>query len=125
MCWAVLSGSAVPDFVTPWAVACQAPLTMGILQARILEGIAMPSSRGSSQPRDQAHVSCVSCTASRFFTAELPVKPIYVLEAYNLVEDTLAGNKKVCVTYYLLNSYVSGSCTYIFYFRLCLTTIYF
>ena len=29
----------------------------GILQARILEWVAMPSSRGSSQPRDQTHVS--------------------------------------------------------------------
>ena len=33
----------------------------GILQARILEWIGMPSSRGSSQPRDQTHVSCISC----------------------------------------------------------------
>ena len=32
-----------------------------ILQARILEWVAMPSSRGSSQPRDENHVSCVSC----------------------------------------------------------------
>ena len=30
---------------------------MGILQARILEWVAMPSSRGSSQPRDQTQVS--------------------------------------------------------------------
>ena len=27
----------------------------GILQARVLEWVAMPSSRGSSQPRDQTH----------------------------------------------------------------------
>ena len=33
----------------------------GILQARILEWVAMPFSRGSSQPRDQTHVSHVSC----------------------------------------------------------------
>ena len=33
----------------------------GILQARILEWVAMLSSRGSSQPRDQTHVSYVSC----------------------------------------------------------------
>ena len=33
---------------------------MGILQARILEWIAMPSSGGSSQPRDQTKVSCIS-----------------------------------------------------------------
>ena len=29
----------------------------GLLQARILEGVAMPSSRGSSLPRDQTYVS--------------------------------------------------------------------
>ena len=29
----------------------------GILQARVLERVAMPSSRGSSQPRDRTHVS--------------------------------------------------------------------
>ena len=33
----------------------------GILQARILEWVAISSSRGSSQPRDQTHVSCISC----------------------------------------------------------------
>ena len=33
----------------------------GILQARILEWVATSSSRGSSQPRDQTHVSCVAC----------------------------------------------------------------
>ena len=33
----------------------------GILQARILEGVAMLSSRGSSQLRDQTRVSYVSC----------------------------------------------------------------
>ena len=51
---AMLSCSVVPN--TLWCmepVAHQAPLSMGILQARILEWGAMPSSRGSSQPRDQ------------------------------------------------------------------------
>ena len=33
----------------------------GIHQARILEWVATSSSRGSSQPRDQTHVSCVAC----------------------------------------------------------------
>ena len=31
----------------------------GILQARILEWVAMPSSRGSSLPKDQTHISCI------------------------------------------------------------------
>jgi len=38
--------------VTPRTVACQALLSMGILQARILEWVAIPSSRGFSQSRD-------------------------------------------------------------------------
>ena len=33
----------------------------GILQARILEWVAISSSRASSWPRDQTHVSCISC----------------------------------------------------------------
>ena len=49
----------------PMTAACQAPLSMGILQARTLEWIAMPSSRGPSWPRDWTHVSC---TAGGFFT---------------------------------------------------------
>ena len=44
--------SVISNFVNPLGCACQAPLSMGILQARILEWVAMPSSRGSSQPRD-------------------------------------------------------------------------
>ena len=38
----------------------------GISQARILEWIAMPSSRGSSRCKDQACVSCVYCIKSEF-----------------------------------------------------------
>ena len=40
----------------------------GISQARILEWVAMPSSRGSSRPRDPSRISYVSCIGSRFFT---------------------------------------------------------
>ena len=43
----------------------KAPLFMGILQARILEWVAMPSSRGSSQPRNPTQVSRV---VGGFFT---------------------------------------------------------
>ena len=38
----------------------------GILQARILQRVAFPFSRGSSQPRDQTQVSPI---AGRFFTS--------------------------------------------------------
>ena len=52
-------------FATPWTVACQTPQSMGILQARILEWVAMPASRGCSQPRDRTQVSRI---AGGFFT---------------------------------------------------------
>ena len=41
----------------------------GISQAEILEWVAISSSRGSPQPRDRTHISCVSCIAERFFTS--------------------------------------------------------
>ena len=53
-------------FETSWTVACQAPLSMGILQERMLEWFAMPSSRGSSWPRNWTGVSCIT---DRFFTS--------------------------------------------------------
>ena len=45
--------------------AWRAIQSMGILQARILEWIAMPSSRGSSQPRNRTRVSCVAAAAAK------------------------------------------------------------
>ena len=57
------------------SVAHQVPLSMGILQARILEWVAISSSGGSSQPWDRTHVSSDSCTVGRFLTTEPPAKP--------------------------------------------------
>ena len=48
--WKSLSG--VWPFVTPW--------TVGILQARTLEWVAVPFFMGSSQPRDWTQVSCMA-----------------------------------------------------------------
>ena len=61
----VKSLSRVRLFVIPWTIAYQAPQSMGVLQARMLECIAMPSSRGSSRPRDRTQVSRI---ASGLFT---------------------------------------------------------
>ena len=57
--------SHIQLFVTPCTVAHQGPLSMGILQARILEWVAFLFFRVSSQPRDRTQVSCIG---SRFFT---------------------------------------------------------
>ena len=45
--------------------SCSVMFAHGILQARILEWVAIPFSRGSSWPRDQTQVSYI---AGRFFT---------------------------------------------------------
>ena len=43
---AVLNHSILSLFVTPWTVVCQAPLSLGILQVRILRVGAMPYLQG-------------------------------------------------------------------------------
>ena len=48
----------------------------GILQARILEWVAMTSYRGSSQPSDGTQVSCI---AGRSFTTAPPGMPVGAL----------------------------------------------
>ena len=49
-------------FATPWR-DCSLPGSSvhGIFQARIREWVAIPFSRGSSQPRDWTHISFISC----------------------------------------------------------------
>ena len=44
------SFSCVEFFASLCTIALQAPLSMGILQSRILESVAMPFSRESSKP---------------------------------------------------------------------------
>ena len=54
-----------PTIATPWALPLQVPLSIGFLQARILEWVAISFSREFFHPRDRTQVSC---TAGRFFT---------------------------------------------------------
>ena len=62
--------SSCPTLYDP--VNCSLPRSSvhGILQERILEGVAVPSSKGSSWPRDQVLISLPSpALAGRFFTS--------------------------------------------------------
>ena len=63
--WACLDAQSCPTLCNPLDCSLSGSSVHGILQARILEWVAMPSSRGSSSHRDQI---CVSCTAGGFFT---------------------------------------------------------
>ena len=58
----------------------------GILQVRILEWVAMPSSRGFSQPRGRTQVSCIAGDSS---PSEPPGKPYALYDSiYILLKKT-------------------------------------
>ena len=59
--WKSLTFTHVRLYATPWTIQ-----SVECLQARILEWVAFPFSRGSSQPRNWTQVSCI---AGRFFTS--------------------------------------------------------
>ena len=77
--------SSVQLFVTPWTVAQRSSIH-GVLQARILECVAISSSRGSFRPRDQTHVSCLL----RWQAGSLPLaplgKPLKVCRSFSYVQ---------------------------------------
>ena len=60
-----LVAKSCPTLVTPWTVACQAPLSVGFSMQEYWSVLPFPFSRGSSQPRNQTQVPCI---AGRFFT---------------------------------------------------------
>ena len=55
------SCSVVSDSVTLLDCSLPGSSVQGILQAGILEWVAISSSRGSSRPRDLTYIPCVSC----------------------------------------------------------------
>ena len=71
LCWAMLGPKktlvtqSCPTLCNPMDCSLLGSSVHGILQARILERVAIPFSRGSSQLRDRKRVSS---TADRFFT---------------------------------------------------------
>ena len=71
----VLDAQSCPALCNPMDCSPPGSSVQGILQVRILEWVAIASSRGSSRPRDQTQVSCI---AGRFFTVwvtrEAPLK---------------------------------------------------
>ena len=64
----------------------------GIFQARLLDWVAISSSRGSSQPRDQTCVSWVSYIIGRCFTPEPPGKQQYCYYCYFFPGSSVVKN---------------------------------
>ena len=87
----------------------------GILQARILEWVDVPFSRGSSEPRDRTQVSHI---AGRFFTSwdtrEAQMMSIY-LNIFNphilhleliLIIDIISNQFFICLFPSVVNAYI-------------------
>ena len=68
----VLVPQSCPTLCDPMDCSPPGSSVHGLLQARILEWVAIPFSSGSSHPKDQTQVSHI---AGRFFTSEPPGKP--------------------------------------------------
>ena len=69
--WPFLTTSYPFSGTAFWNSCCAqlCPSVHGIFQARILEWVAISYSKGSSQPRDWTHFSCISYIGSRIFAA--------------------------------------------------------
>ena len=87
------------------SMGCCPPVSSvhGIIQARILEWVAMPSSRGSYSPRDQTHVFYSSCVQDH---VDIPYLFIHPTVSRHLVHFHLL----VSVNSVVLNLYVSQVC---------------
>ena len=81
-CFQVFSQLSLCVHLTLWGpMNCSPPGSSvhGIFQARLLEWVAISSFRGSSQPRHQTCVSCISCVGKY-----LPLAPpqVEIIEQY-------------------------------------------
>ena len=89
----------------------------GIFQARMLEWVATPFSRGSSRPRSWTQVSCIGRFVTVWATRETQYSWIHVLVF-------LTERSWVYVLFYILN-YLTDSChldvsfPFFFFLRIC------
>ena len=94
VCCSVVSNSLWPHGMPGSSV-------LGILQARILEWVAIPVSRGSSRSRDRTPIFCI---AARFFTIWATRQAhIYTMEYYSAIKewnDTTCSNMDGPTEYY-------------------------
>ena len=78
--------SHVQIFVTPWTIACQAPLSIGFHRQDYWSGFPFHPP-GIFPTRDRTCVSYVSCIADRFFTAEPPGRPSDTHKSYYFLSN--------------------------------------
>ena len=68
--------SHIGFFVIPWTVACQAPLSMGFPRSEYWSGSPFPPPGDLPNPGFELLTPVAPALAGRFFTTELPGKPL-------------------------------------------------
>ena len=99
MCVHAKSIQSCPTLCNPMDCSPPGSSVHGILQASILEGIAMPSSRGSSESRDRTWVSCLLHWQTYSLQLVPPGEPIHkcLLLTFMRMQWNIALNTCVCV----------------------------
>ena len=77
-----VSRSVVSDSATPWAVACQAPLSMGFSRQEYWSGLPFPPPGDLPNPGTEPMFLVFPALAGGFFTTELPLKYVFCRECY-------------------------------------------
>ena len=91
MCVCLLSHSAVSvSFVTPWTVALQSPLSMGLSWQEYWSGLPFPLTGDLPDPGIEPSSPVSPALASMFFTTEPLVRPPH---EPHLVTDTVSSVK--------------------------------
>ena len=67
-----ISHSVVSDSVTPWTVACQAPLSIEFSRQESWNGLPFPPPEDLPNPETEPESPVSPALAVRFFTAEAP-----------------------------------------------------
>ena len=101
--WVLSHFSRVRLFATLWTVAHQAALSMGLPRQEYWCGLPCPPPGSSSWPKDQTHISYVSCTGTRILC--------YCHRLGNLTSSLITYNYReiihVNIISYIQNSYFS------------------
>ena len=91
-----LAAQSCPTLCDPLDYSPPGSSSHGISQARILEWVAIPFSRGSSQPRDRI---CISFLAGGFFTTEPPGIFTIITYFYSKVAKYMSDIFNICIPY--------------------------
>ena len=97
-CAPVLSLWSGPTLCSPVAYSPPGPSAHGLLQVRILEWVAMPSSRGSSQPRDQ--IPCLQHHRQILYPLSHLGSP-FTQDMFSKISDCVSNNPALVFGEYL------------------------